>query len=158
VSAPRPIEIADGDLLDLDAVMRVMEDSFDPSFGEAWTASQCAGMLPMPGVWLTLAKDGGKAVGFALGRSVLKEAELLLLAVSKPSQGKGVGKLLLSHFIAAATRRGVEKVHLEVRDGNPAIELYSAFGFAEIGRRRKYYTGKDGQIYDALTFSKKIAT
>ena len=41
--------------VDLDDVMSVMNEAFDPQFGEAWTRSQCAGILPMSGVSLMLA-------------------------------------------------------------------------------------------------------
>ena len=34
------VSVDEGDLADLDAVMRVMNDSFDLRFGEAWTAPQ----------------------------------------------------------------------------------------------------------------------
>ena len=64
------IALGPGGIADLDSVMTVMDDSFDPRFGEAWTASQCAGLLPMPGVWLILAREGDAAIGFALGRAV----------------------------------------------------------------------------------------
>ena len=37
---------------DLDEVMAVMEAAFGDRFGEAWTRSQCAGILPMAGVSL----------------------------------------------------------------------------------------------------------
>lgn len=148
------IDIQPGGPGDLDAVMQVMKDSFDPAYGEAWTAPQCAGLLPMPGVWLTLARDGAEVVGFALSRVVVREAELLLLAVSRASQRRGVGQLLLDSFVSVANARGAERLHLEVRDGNHAMRLYTAAGFAEVGRRRNYYTGSDGQIYDALTLAK----
>jgi len=151
------ITIAEGGLADLDAVMRVMEDSFDPAYGEAWTAPQCAGLMPMPGVWLTLARDGDEILGFALGRIVLKEAELLLLAVRRDGQGQGIGQLLLDRFILVATTRGADRLHLEVRDGNPAIKLYARSGFSEAGRRKNYYTGRDGQIYDALTLTRGVS-
>lgn len=150
------ITLVEGNVLDLDAVMQVMDDSFDPSFGEAWTAPQCAGLMPMPGVWLTLARNGGgEPLGFALGRVVMKEAELLLLAVKRDRQGQGVGQLLLDRFMLNATTKGAEKLHLEVRDGNHAIKLYARAGFVEVGRRKNYYTGRDGQIYDALTLSRE---
>jgi ribosomal-protein-alanine N-acetyltransferase len=146
--------VAEGGLADLDDMMRVMDDSFDPAYGEAWTAAQCAGLMPMPGVWLTLARDGDEVLGFALGRIVLKEAELLLLAVRRDGQRKGIGQLLLDRFILVATTRGADRLHLEVRDGNPAIKLYVRTGFSEVGRRKSYYTGRDGQIYDALTLTR----
>jgi ribosomal-protein-alanine N-acetyltransferase len=148
------IVLSEGGLLDLDAVMSVMEDSFDPAYGEAWTAPQCAGLMPMPGVWLTLARDGGEAVGFALGRNVTAEAELLLLGVKRSRQKSGVGQKLLNSFIETAEARGARRLHLEVRDGNHALRLYSKAGFSEVGRRKNYYTGRDGQIYDALTLAK----
>jgi ribosomal-protein-alanine N-acetyltransferase len=149
------VEIEEGGVLDLDAVMIVMRDSFDPAFGEAWTGPQCAGLLPMPGVWLSLARRREEVVGFALGRVVGNEAELLLLAVRRQSQGRGIGGKLLHRFQDVATRKGAEHLHLEVRDGNYAVGLYTASGFCEVGRRKNYYHGRDGQLYDALTLAKK---
>lgn len=156
MSAPAPITIADGTILDLDAVMEVMEDSFDSSYGEAWTTSQCAGLLPMPGVWLCLARDGEITVGFSLSRIVANEAELLLLAVKRSEQGRGIGQLLLQQFIDFAMNKGAARLHLEVRAGNPAVKLYNSHGFKEVGRRRNYYTGRDGQLHDALTLAKSL--
>lgn len=155
MTEPR-VTILDGGVSDLDAVMAVMSESFDPCYGEAWTAPQCAGLLPMPGVWLTLAWDGGEAVGFALGRIVAREAELLLLAVKAKDQHKGVGRRLLDSFMARASARGAERLHLEVREGNHAVNLYSRAGFTQVGRRRNYYSGRDGQIYDALTLARCV--
>ncbi|HEX8063228.1 MAG TPA: ribosomal protein S18-alanine N-acetyltransferase [Allosphingosinicella sp.] len=148
------VALAEGGPADLAAVMRVMEDSFDPAFGEAWTAPQCAGLLPMSGVWLSVAREGEAVIGFALGRVVRDEAELLLLAVHRSSQGKGVGQMLLERFGAVAASKGAEQLHLEVREGNHAVRLYSRNGYREVGRRRNYYRGEDGQLFDALTLAK----
>ena len=151
-------QLLPGGILDLDAVMSIMEDGFDPAFGEAWSAPQCAGLLPMPGVWLVLARDEQEAVGFSLARVVADEAELLLLVVKKKDQRRGTGKLLLERFFEDSAERGAEKLYLEVRDGNSAVELYKSLGFAEAGRRSKYYTGSDGQIYDSITLSRAVKT
>jgi len=153
VSVPGVI-LSDGSLADLDALMGVMDESFDPRFGEAWTASQCAGLLPLPGVWLTLARHENAVIGFALARTVADEAELLLLAVRSSMQGRGVGKMLLERFTEQARERGAERVHLEVRDGNHALSLYRQANFTLVGRRRNYYSGHAGQTYDALTLAK----
>ncbi len=151
------VAIIEGGAEHLAAVMRVMDDSFDPAFGEAWTAPQCAGLLPMSGVWLSLAREDETVIGFALGRIVRDEAELLLLAVHRSSQGKGVGQLLLDRFGAVAASKGAEQLHLEVREGNHAVRLYSRNGYREVGRRRNYYNGRDGQLFDALTLAKNSA-
>jgi ribosomal-protein-alanine N-acetyltransferase len=148
-----PVRIEPGTSDDLDAVMDVMESAFGTRFGEAWTRSQCAGILPMAGVSLVLARVGGGAVGFSLFRSVADEAELLLLAVAPSHRRRGIGRELLTNFLERARSLGVSRVHLEVREGNPAIEMYRSAGFSPIGRRRNYYHGRDGQQFDALTFS-----
>jgi ribosomal-protein-alanine N-acetyltransferase len=148
------ISLEPGSFADLEAVMDVMDASFDPAFGEAWTAPQCAGLLPLPGVWLTLAREGGQVVAFALSRMVVREAELLLLAVHRDRQRMGVGRLMLEAFVHSAIARGAERLHLEVREGNHAVKLYRQAGFSEVGRRKNYYSGRDGQVYDALTLSR----
>ena len=144
-----------GGQADLHDVMAVMDDSFDPRFGEAWTMVQCAGMLPMPGVWLTLAREDEQVLGFALARLVADEAELLLLAVKTAGQRRGIGRILLEHFEDQALARGAARLHLEVREGNHALSLYEKAGFELVGRRRDYYSGQKGDRYDALTLAKK---
>lgn len=150
------LELEEGGLADLPAVIGVMESAFDPRFGEAWTLPQCAGLLPLPGVWLTVARDRGEVLGFSLCRIVADEAELLLLAVRPQAQRGGIGKSLLCQFERSATSRGASRLHLEVRDGNQAVNLYHSTGFTLVGRRRRYYNGGDGQLYDALTLSRPV--
>ena len=130
-----------------------MAEAFDPRFGEAWTRSQCLGILAMPGVALTLARIDGRIAGFALARAILDEAELLLLATSPRYRRRGIGAALLRSVIAEARGRGVTRVHLEVRAGNEAIALYATHGFARVGERRGYYRGKTGQIFDAHSYA-----
>jgi [ribosomal protein S18]-alanine N-acetyltransferase len=105
-----------------------------------------------------LADDGatGSAVGFSLFRSVANESELLLLAVSPDHRRRGVGRRLLQDFLGHARADGITRVHLEVRDGNPAIRMYRHAGFEAIGRRRNYYRGQDGSQFDALTFALEL--
>lgn len=150
------ITLCEGGLTDLDGVMAVMDDSFDSRFGEAWTASQCAGLLPLPGVWLTLAREGETVAGFTLARAVAGEAELLLLAVRSARQGHGIGHGLLDAFADAAAARGATRLHLEVREGNHALGLYERAGYTLAGRRRNYYSGARGTTYDALTLAKLV--
>lgn len=146
------ITLLQADAARLDDVMRVMKAAFGTRYGEAWTRSQCAGILPMDGVKLVVADGGGEPLGFALYRSVVDDAELLLLAVSPGAQRRGIGRRLLHQFIDDAKKRGAKRIHLEVRDGNPAVRIYEAAGFELAGRRRSYYSGADGKKHDALTF------
>ena len=45
----------------------------------------------------------------------------------------------------------------EVRDGNPALVLYRGAGFVQVGRRRGYYRGRSGKVFDALTFKRQLS-
>ena len=139
----------------LDGVMKVMDAAFGDRFGEAWTRSQLSGILPMAGVSLVLAveRESKSVVGFSLTRTVAGESELLLIAVLPGEQRRGVGTLLLDDFLDRARASGGSRVHLEVRDGNPAIGMYRSAGFSPVGRRRNYYHATSGKRYDAITLA-----
>jgi len=152
------IRVEAGGSKDLDAVMTIMDRAFGDRFGEAWTRSQLAGILPMAGVKLTLAREPGaeQAIGFSLVRTVADESELLLIAVLPDQHRRGVGGRLLDDFMDRARNDGVRRVHLEVRDGNGAVGMYLNAGFSAIGRRRNYYRAPDGQRFDAITLAHQL--
>lgn len=147
------IHIAEAGIAELDAVMAIMEEAFDPGYGEAWNEPQTLSMLGMPGVWLSLASVDGRPAGFALNRIIADEAELLLLAVARHYRRRGVGMALIERSRMITRQRNGFRLHLEVRHNNPAIALYHKAGFSLVGRRPGYYRGIDGQIHDALTLS-----
>jgi ribosomal-protein-alanine N-acetyltransferase len=136
--------------------MSIMTSAFDPVFGEAWNAGQCLGIMSLPDVWLTFAEDGERTIGFALSRFMIDEAELLLLAVEPDARCHGVGRALIERTAQIAVGKGANRLLLEVRDGNHALDLYHDAGFREIGRRRDYYRGTDGAMRDALTLARPI--
>jgi ribosomal-protein-alanine N-acetyltransferase len=148
-----PPLISNATAADIELVMTVMTDAFDPAFGEAWNADQCLGILSLPGVWMLLGRSGETIAGFALARIVVDEAELLLIGVRPAFRRNGIGAALLDRVKADAAARGAGKLHLEVRDGNVALSLYRAQGFAQIGCRPGYYRGAAGQSFDALSLA-----
>lgn len=151
------VTIAAGGIGDLADVMVAMADAFDPAFGEAWTEAQCAGILGMPGSRLLVARHGAAPAGFAMTRTMADETELLLIAVCQRFRRTGIAARLLDAALDAARADGSTAVHLEVRDGNGAIELYRRAGFVQVGRRRHYYRGRGGRHFDALTFKCPLA-
>ena len=151
----RAVRIDMGTSADLNSVMSVMDGAFGKRFGEAWTRSQLAGILPMGGVAMMLARepDSDRTLGFSLFRTIAEESELLLIAVLPEHHRRGVGRQLLDDFLERARNNGVTRVHLEVRDGNPAVVMYRTAGFSPVGRRRNYYHAPDGRRFDAITLS-----
>jgi predicted N-acetyltransferase YhbS len=89
-----------------------------------------------PSLWF-LAERDGRLVACALhwretqGRGWLKD-----LAVDARERGRGLGRALVLHGLAAYAGRGVERVGLKVDSSNPtgAPELYARLGF-EVDRR-----------------------
>jgi ribosomal-protein-alanine N-acetyltransferase len=148
---------------DLDRIMAVMEEAFDPAYGEAWNRRQVSDALAMPGYHYLLAAadglppaEGEAAAGFLMSRSAFDEEELLLVGVRPAMRGRGIGKSLIQQFLADAHDRGAEKVFLEMREGNPAELLYRCLGFQKIGFRPNYYRRGLIGSFDAVTFGLNI--
>lgn len=85
-----------------------------------------------------------QVIGYAIYHVVVDEAEILNIAIAKPFQGKGHGRVLLDYLIAAVMKRA-KRLFLEVRVSNDsAIQLYNNAGFVEICLRTNYYQTADG--------------
>ena len=117
-----------------------------------WTAAEFAALLANTYCFCTTAPQG-----FALGRAVAGEAELLTLAVLPDAQGRGIGRALVAAFLDTARVRGSDTAFLEVAETNgAAIHLYLTSGFVQTGRRPKYYHQPDGTAIAALNFARDL--
>lgn len=102
-------------------------------------------------------EDPAQLLGFALGRVVADEAELLTLAVDPSAQRRGIGQTLLQRFEDTAGAAGAEAAFLEVSaDNTPATGLYQSAGWAEVGQRPRYYAAPDKPSSDALILRKVL--
>ena len=147
-----PLTIREATADEVGQVVDLMRRAFDPRFGEAWTLSQLAGVLAMPGARLTVARRRDRLLGFALVRTVLDESELMLIAVEPTARRVGIAAALMADMAATAAAGSVRKLHLEVRSGNEATQLYRAHGFVKVGERLNYYRGPAGEVFDAETY------
>jgi len=117
-----------------------------------WTAPEIKALLASPHVFVLT-----ESSGFLMGRAVAGEAELLTLAVLPAARRHRIGAGLVQQFLVEAQARAAAQVFLEVAAGNSAaIALYQQAGFANMGRRKDYYTGEDGQKADALVMSRAL--
>jgi ribosomal-protein-alanine N-acetyltransferase len=147
------IEVIEGSAQDIDAVMRIMADAFDPDFGEAWTQSQVLASMTFRDVNLVLAKQDAEVTGFAITRTVCDETELLMIAVARKWHGHGFASNIVKHIVKNERRYKRTKIFLEVRENNKARQFYTKHGFVEIGRRANYYIGNNGLRHDAITMA-----
>lgn len=128
---------------DLDAIMALERASFPT---DAWSEAMMRDELASPhGRYLVVERDGvvtGYA-GLRAPRSA-RDADVQTIAVAAASRGRGDGRMLLTALLDEAARRRVAEVFLEVRADNPVAQaLYVSEGFAEIGRRPRYYQPDD---------------
>ncbi len=142
---------------DLDRIMAVMTAAFDPEFGEAWNRRQVEDALVIGNCHYGLVFAEDECAGFFLSRTGADEEELLLLAVTPAQRGRGYGAMLLEQFLGEAQARGATRALLEMREGNPAQQLYLRRQFVQIGSRPNYYRGSNGARIDALAFSCELA-
>lgn len=107
-----------------------------------------------PDAAVFLAEDGNAVVGrLSLARDVhpasAHVADLGLM-VAATHRRRGVGRALLDQAVAWAESAGVRKLELHVFPWNePAIALYSSFGFEREGLRKGHYL-RDGEPVDAI--------
>lgn len=117
-----------GELLTLDAAC----------FAVPWTVASWRAELSDARSIVLLA--GAPTIGFACAAIVIDVCELRRIAVSPSARGQAVGRDLLIAVIAHARASGCDRVELEVAAQNSAaVALYRAAGFAEVGRRPRYY-------------------
>ena len=106
---------------------------------------------PSARVWC--AEENGEIVGFAALRLAAGLGEILNVGVRPDWVRRGVGFNLLTRLLREAKEQGGEQITLEVNIRNvAAISLYSKMGFAEVGRREKFYHNNE----DALLLKKEL--
>ena len=107
------------------------------NFSEPWPDIAVRGELTNKlALWL-VALEGGEVVGYVGSQTVLQEADMMNIAVADSHRRRGIAKMLVEELIR---QLDAYQLTLEVRASNaPAISLYEALGFQQVGLRRNYY-------------------
>ena len=125
------------------------------AFPTAWSAEEIAQLLENPTAFAVLASES-EPQGFILAWSAAGDAEILTLAVTAEARRKGIGTSLVNAACAAALVRGAGAMSLDVAADNEAARaLYAKLGFAEVGRRPRYYRRPEGDA-DALILRRAL--
>jgi ribosomal-protein-alanine N-acetyltransferase len=148
--APGAVEARRMALEDVEAVAGIEA----ASFSAPWKPDTFASLLDSRGAELWVLDDPAVGVvGYAVLWCILDQGELANIAVAESHRGRGHGRQLLATVLEVAGSRGVESLYLEVRVSNAAaIGMYRAFGFTDVGFRKKYY---DRPVEDALLMVRK---
>ena len=123
-------------------------------FFDAWAPPMLRQVLGMPGAFGYVARRAGygSVVGFALGRVVADECELLSLGVEPDFRSQGIGSQLLAASMSRAAAEKARWFFLEVAEDNKsALRLYKSYGLTGVGQRLDYYENADGSRTNAFT-------
>ena len=107
------------------------------NFSEPWPDIAVRGELTNKlAMWL-VALENGEVVGYVGSQTVLQEADMMNIAVADTHRRRGIAKMLVEELIR---QLDAYQLTLEVRASNaPAIALYEALGFVQVGLRKNYY-------------------
>jgi len=135
---PEPA-ILDARPADAAALARVHADAFR----HGWSESEFERLLAERNTVCHVARGSGGTgpiCGFVISRIVEDEAEILMVAVSRSEQGRGLARRMIARHLGRLAAQGARQVFLEVDEGNsPAIRLYTRAGFEQVGKRAGYY-------------------
>lgn len=121
-----------------------------------WTRGQFADSLAAGHDALLAYDSSNSLVGYGVVMMATDEASLLNISILPAFQRQGVGAAFLQHLIVRAQAQQATRMLLEVRATNQAaLALYARLGFAEIGRRRGYYSAHE-QREDAIVMARNL--
>lgn len=137
---------------DLPRLMEIERDAFR----HPWSEQQLRSELTNAWSVVLVAEEDGEAgvarmVGYIIVWVVHDELHVLNVATATEARRRGVGRALLGAAHALGRERACRLVTLEVRRSNaPAIALYRALGYRQVGMRPRYYAEENE---DALLMS-----
>lgn len=124
---------------DLDRVVEIEKDGFK----HPWSRQLLERELSHAWSTVLLAVDEAedeRILGFIVSWLVHDEVHVLNIATALEARRRGVGRALMREAQEGGRRRGARLATLEVRRSNaPAIALYVALGYRQVGIRPNYY-------------------
>ena len=113
-------------------------------FSDPWSERDLLGAIVENGSMCFVARSEKGLLAYIIGRQITPEGEIYRIATLPQFRQRGIAYRLLDYAVKTEKGRGLESLFLEVRSqNNAARSLYKAYGFNEIGTRKKYYKNPD---------------
>lgn len=122
-------------------------------FSQPWSENSIIESMKGSNTFIGI-KDGSDIIGYLSFYESLGEGYINNVAVHPEYRRKGIARALLCELIHYAISSSLSFLTLEVRQSNTAaINLYTAFGFKQEGRRKNYYTAPNE---DAIILTRRF--
>lgn len=156
MSAPPRLRFRRVEAADLPRLMEIERDAFLHPWSEQQLRSELGNAWSvMLAALETGPEAAGRMVGYVIVWVVHDELHVLNVATATEARRRGVGRALMEAAHALGRDRACRLSTLEVRRSNaPAIALYKALGYRQVGMRPRYYAEENE---DALLMSLDLA-
>jgi len=107
-----------------------LDPAYNPDLDDIWQFYVTQGHV------FVVAEEDGRLVGTGGLLVQATEGQLVRVSVAQDCRGRGIGRALVEHLVAAAEARGLARAWMETNDDwHAAQALYRACGFREFDQR-----------------------
>lgn len=125
-----------------------LEKARQKDFPDCWKKDDIINCLIKGDLFGFAEEEKGETIAAVLFEKSYENADLEDIYVAENFRKQGKGFSLLQNSFKELLSMGVQKVFLEVREGNmPARALYEKAGFSPVSVRKKYYGEENAVVY-----------
>jgi ribosomal-protein-alanine N-acetyltransferase len=126
---------------DASAIARMSRDLIEYGLPWRWRTHRVARAMDDPNTNVAVVRRDEELVGFGIMEYLDDEAYLVLFAVAKSHQRRGVGSALLRWLEAAARAAGSQRIRVDTRCGSVAARcFYNEHGYHERTLESRMYS------------------
>jgi ribosomal-protein-alanine N-acetyltransferase len=139
---------------DAAAIAAMSRDYIEQGLGWSWTAGRVERSIRDPDTNVAVVRELRAIIAFGIMCYREEIAHLLLFAVRRSHQRKGIGSVVLGWLENVARAAGTVRIHVECRRDQPAARnFYGEHGYHELVISKGYYSG----VKDAIRLEKWLA-
>jgi [ribosomal protein S18]-alanine N-acetyltransferase len=118
-----------------------------------WQAQRVARAIADPQTNVAVIGGPGAIIAFGIMSYLDNDAHLVLFAVRREHQRKGIGSAVLAWLEEAARVAGAARIRVEARRDNVAARsFYNEHGYHELAIRERMYSG----VVDGIRLAKRL--
>jgi ribosomal-protein-alanine N-acetyltransferase len=128
-------------------IAEMSRDYIEQGLGWSWTPGRVERAILDPDTNAAVVGEHRSILGFGIMSYREEVAHLLLFAVRRSQQRRGIGGAILAWLETVATAAGIKRIQVECRRDNAAARnFYGERGYHELAISKGYYSGVEDAI------------